>query len=720
MPVQNTPPNPLAAVALLAILAFPATLRAEGGHIRVRADVEYFYSDIETEDKDTGDETQTDFYRWRQKYDVEVQRDIYEFLGFRLGGVFELIDTTTKTSDAPDTGSEETTAWFYSELNLNNPLYDAGAAYRRREFEFDPDDFDSTKIHREEFAGLFHWRPVGLPSVDVDFNRFLLWDDADTRDSVVDRFVLKSRYEYRDFDYDYTYTRNDEERRILDNQELFQSHNGGLGYSRRFFDDQLQVSASARLTYDTLEPSRGGQIERPTVPPGDAFFLLDDDDPGTLTEVDGANPLTNVNIGRNAPMDPVGVGLDFGPPTDVDTVHLLPQLDPQNPLLATAGEIAAVADLFVWTAFTSDDQENWDEIPVTRARYDVFENRFEISFSAGDATPYIKVVTTPVVSAAGEIRIAQIRGFTTVAVSQGTEIEDFDQTYNLGFQWIISDRTTTSYESYFRMSESQPFDITRTTLNNSVSLRHAFTPKLFLNTRVLRTDTSETDRKDGASHSYTASLRADHLDTLHQTLVYSGRHDDGEAGTSISNSIFLRTDADLYRGWSANLDLGYSMQDSQLSGDSDTTSLRIGTQIDPNPKLNFAVNYRVSWTNRSDGGSGIDQNARFQGFWVPLRTLSFFASVQLRDQQSQGEGLKIFQDYSANWAPFPDGLLDFSLAYNQSVDTEDRETRILSPQINWRITRTTLLNLRFNIGTLESEDETRDVKNVRATLRTYY
>ena len=32
---------------------------------------------------------------------------------------------------------------------------------------------------------------------------------------------------------------------------------------------------------------------------------------------------------------------------------------------------------------------------------------------------------------------------------------------------------------------------------------------------------------DVVSHLYTASLRANYLDTLNQTLVYSGKHDEG-------------------------------------------------------------------------------------------------------------------------------------------------------------------------------------------------
>jgi hypothetical protein len=103
-----------------------------------------------------------------------------------------------------------------------------------------------------------------------------------------------------------------------------------------------------------------------------------------------------------------------------------------------------------------------------------------------------------------------------------------------------------------------------------------------------------------------------------------------------------------------------------------------------------------------------------------LGPLSFFAGVNLRDKQSRGEGLFVSQDYSIQWAPFPDGDLNFSLGYNRSIDTDDNESQILSPQIRWQISRSTLLTADFNIGTTESQSEKRDFKAFHVELQTYY
>jgi hypothetical protein len=395
-------------------------------------------------------------------------------------------------------------------------------------------------------------------------------------------------------------------------------------------------------------------------------------------------------------------------------------VDPDDPLLASPAEIASVADDYVWTVFWSDDQENWIELDVLQATYTVIDNRFEITFDRVDAARFIKVVTDPQPDAPGEIRTAVIRAFTTLFVSAGEEIEDIEQNVNLGLRWLISDKTEASYQGFFRYRDSKPFDITRKALTNSISLTHAFNPIFYASARVLRTDGTETNRKDVTHHSYSASLEADYLETLHQSLIYSGTHDEGEPGETYVNSVLLRTNADLYEGWSSDLDLGFSSKRPIEGGTINTSSLRVSTDVDPNPTLKFVIDYRFAWNTETGEPSWLDQNARFQGFWVPLRTLSFFAAVRLRHNERDRDGLRVAQDYSVNWAPFPDGLLRFSLSYNRTVDTRSNTTSALSPQIDWQVTRTSLLTLRFNLGTVETDQDTRDVKNIRLTFRTFY
>ena len=180
---------------LFAAAQAPAIELAEGAQLTIQSDLEYIGSDIETEDRRTGEKTDSEFSFFRQTYNMELQKELFPYLSFRGGGHLELIDSSNDT-EGEKTGFEEKTDRLFAELDWQNPLYTASGAYRRRNFKFDPRDASSTTFHREEYSGLWHWRPVGLPSLDVDYNRFHSWDDDDTRDSVTKLLVAKSRYNY--------------------------------------------------------------------------------------------------------------------------------------------------------------------------------------------------------------------------------------------------------------------------------------------------------------------------------------------------------------------------------------------------------------------------------------------------------------------------------------------------------------------------------------------
>jgi hypothetical protein len=690
----------------------PPNCLAEVPQITLQSDLEYIYSLVDTEDNETGDVVDSEFNFFRQKYNLELRNKIFPYLSFLGGARIELIDSRTDT-EGLEAGFDQRTTRAYAELDLDNPLYSLGTAYRRREFKFDPINFDKLEISREEFSGLFKWRPVGLPLINLDFNRFHTWDDADTRDLTVDLLVLKGRYDYEDLLTDYTYTRSDQDEAVLDNQLLTQIHNGGVRYTREFFQDRVEATGAVRLNYQSLEPSGEGNIELPTTSPGAEFYLTDDSDPNTLTYVDATNPLTTINLGLNADPFDVGLGLDFAAPTEVDLIHVHPVEEREDLDLS-------VVDFFVWTVFTSDDQVNWVERTVSSASYSVFYNRWEISFQAVD-TVFIKVVTTPIPTATSEIRIADLRAFTTVAGESGETIENITQTYNYGLRWDITDRTVTSYEGFFRQREDKFTDRTKTTITNGLSLQHDFSPMFYADARVLRTDTDESLRGKAVQHTYSASFTADWFPTLNQRLVYSGKHDDVRGLTGFSNSIILRTNADVYRDWGVNLDLGYTANNPVFGPNNTSASFRLNTNIAPNERMNFTIDFLGSWETETGRDSGFNYIGRFQAFWVPIPTFSVYANVNLRDQlRDQNAGLKVSQNYSVNWAPFPDGTLNFNLAYNQTIDTRDNQIRALTPEINWQITRTALLTLSFDYGTIETDTETRDLKVLRMRFRAYF
>jgi hypothetical protein len=704
-------------VVLFVMAAFPATVLAEGGHLNARIDLEFLGSNTETEDKETGETTETDFFRFEREYDIELQKEIYRYLSFRAGGLFELTDTDTFT-DGDHSEIPERSGRVFAELNLENPLYTWGVAYRRIRSDFDRTSSQKTTDHREEVSVLSRWRPVGFPMFDMNYDYLHFWDEEDDRDSVLNRLTLQSRYNYEDFSYDYLYTLNDNVEKFDRPGALIQTHNGNIGYSTRFFNDRLSVSESLRLNYQTLQPKREGEIELLVNEPRASLFLQDDDSEDSWTPDDLTDALAGDSIiiaSSTLPPVRASAGLRFEIATDVDAIHLLPEVGDG---FAAPSVIAGIS--FIWDVYISDDGLSWNVHGPVTWEYDTLENRFTISFPIVE-TRYLKVVTTrESITDPDPVVIGSIQPYTTVPVDPGTELQDFDLAFSHGLQWKITDKVTASHDLFLRYQESQPSANERTIVTNSVSVYATLHPRVFASARVLRSDVSQSGREDTVNHAYSASVTANYFDTLRQTFVYSGNHNDDSRGTSYTNSLLLRTDADLYRGWSANLDLGFSSRESTLDVGTTTTFLRVGTDVRPHRTLNFAIDYRVALNTEAGASSTIDQTARFQGFWVPIRTLSFFAAIGLRHKESQRESLEVDQDYSASWSPFPDGALRFSVGASLSKDKMGNEIKSLSPQIDWRILRTTFLNLSFNIGTIESETQMSHVKSVRATLRTSY
>ncbi len=711
----------------------PVSAVAEGGRIRVSAELDYNLTHADTEDKRSGDETETDRSFFSQQYDVEIQKELYPYLNFRTGGLFRLRESTTtaetQSSDPLRAGSrevdpEERLGRAFAELNLDNPLYTVRGSYNWSQLK------DTNRVHetnpitgvffsksteelfREEYDGRFRWRPEGFPSFDLEFNRFHLYDEAETRDRLDDRLKFETRYDYEGLSSDYTYTRLDSEQRIADSGSLTQIHDGGARYSHKFLGGRLSTTGAFRLRYTTLEPSGEDDVELPTSsPPVRLFSVPDHDSPSDPHDHDegdfaalglGVIGVTNPALAG----DPVSFGIVFESETEVDTIHVLPSV--------RSSDLAS----FAWTVYISDDGMTWDEYSAGLGHeYDFGENRIEISFTRV-STRHIEVLTTSQFTPVEQIRVVQLEAFTTE--SSESKIENFVQNYNLGLRWAITDRTTTAYDGFYRREENEPFGRKKTTLTNSVRLQHVFNPVFVGGARVLRTDGTQSGEGDAVSHLYSASLRANYLDTLNQQFVYSGKHDKDEIGSGTTDSLILRTNADLYRDWSMNLDLGYTWRNPIEEPKGTIALLRFSTDVAPNEKLRFVMDYLASWRTEKGESTKLDQNAIFQAFWVPFRTVSLFGRVDLRKKESANEGLLVSQNYSLNWAPFPDGTLNFSFAFNQILETDDRESRIFSPQVEWQITRNSLLTVRFNIGTIESETEESDVRNLRAELKFFY
>jgi len=291
---------------------------------------------------------------------------------------------------------------------------------------------------------------------------------------------------------------------------------------------------------------------------------------------------------------------------------------------------------------------------------------------------------------------------TQTGASATTETSVTDHNYTLNLRGRLSDRTVVNYNFLYNQQDNDPDNDQRTQLTNSVYLNHTFNNVFSANVNGQRSDSSVLD-EDRTNYDYGASLRAAWLRTFDQILTYTGRYEDGDFGTAHQNSIFLRSNAILYRGWSAFVDLGYT-EEEIFSGETITSRfIRPGTSMQPHPTLDLNLNFQFRRNEQSGTDIGPTDESKWdvQAFYTPFSNLSFFAKLDGIHRDGDSD---VFQQYTANWSPFPDGDLQFFLTYNEILISENNQRQtIVGPGLKWRIGRHINLDMTYNWSTDDSD-----------------
>lgn len=706
---------PLSLVILLAFLFL--THRSASGEIGLFLEYDYLNSTSESTDRDTGEVTETDFNRFVQLYNLNISRNIYPNLNFRGGGIFELENSDINT-DGEKFERERRTSRPFIELNLNTPLIKLGGGYRKTEIKRTLTAAPTEKDFVDEYNANLNWRPLDFPQVSVNYTHTNFYDSAQTTDVVNDLLSTDTRYEYKDIGLQYLYTRNDTEDRKSDFNTLTQSHTGKLNYSKSFFDRRLGINADYRLNYTTTDFSGAGSGTFP-LSRSEGLFSPDDDEGLALESrpalIDGnVVSSSGIDIGLGGDETKrISMGIDFGVPMTVDTLFVWVD----RRLSAT------VANSFVWEVYTSPDNTDtsiWTlRAIVSPAFFGSFNNRFEISFPEVQ-TRFIKVVTRPLAIADApdaadfpNIFVTELEGLISVQGAADEQLTSIDNSFNFRARWTITPRTSLGYTFFYRDSKTDPGEITRTTLSNGLDLTHTFSQVFTGTVRVLRSD-SKRGLIETTENAYSASLRATYLPTLSQTLTLSVSRQKEDGSKARANSVFLRTNAELYSGWSAFFDAGYTWGTSFEGVDSTITFLRAGTNLVPHRRFTLDTSYTASWSKEADEPTSLRQTGGVQIFFLPFDTLSLSANVSFSDEEDDS---RVFQNYSVNWSPFPEGTLQLSILYNETLSTEGQESRSVGPRVIWRLTQRAELTVIYTVVDTESESTLTDSKNFSANLR---
>jgi len=434
---------------------------------------------------------------------------------------------------------------------------------------------------------------------------------------------------------------------------------------------------------------------------------------------------SGIDIGLPAigePTDPRNIGLDLLNVTEINQLLVWVHTDlSSNP---------AIANSFSWQIWTSSDNTTWTLLTtISPAPFGPFQNRFELNFSNVN-TRYIKVVVSPlspaVPGAAGfpDIFITELQAFVTRPAEDAEgKTRNASHTYNLDARTRILDAPLLFYElNYFFNRIENSSDEQRYDLSNALYVNHRLSRKLVGSARVGVENGEERDRKRLA-YVYNASLAADPLRTLHHSLVLSGRTEEIDDRPNDTYSAFLYNTAQLYSGIDVNLNGGVNFTKQETEEKTRDFIINLGVNMVPHRAVVFVLNYsdRISkkWggERRSDSTytSILDVSVNYN----PYRTLNLFASWEIIAERDRNT--ETTQDYTLNWSPFPDGALQFNLAYDENVRSQDNlKERIMTPSIRWNITKRSYLDVSYQIIRSKSDLQDTDSKFLGTNLKIFF
>lgn len=693
-----------------------SVLPVSADRLSLMSDLKYEVTNTETMDKAAKTTRENDRARFSQIYTLELQKEIFPTLSLNAGGLFDQDSTRTKTDEfsGQDSDSLDTTIRPYVELQFATPLLKVATGYRKNEIKQSASTSATERSYREEYSAQANWDPVELPEVDLYFTRNLIYNEPLTNDQQVDNYQLRSRYNYKYFKMNYNHTTTDTLNKTAEFKTLSNFDDATLRFNRNYRQGKISVNSSLRLNRQEIEFSGTGDRLVSTTSAGSVIGKIEDPIPLT-SDPDVTFSLATIDLLVDALLDAkqLSFGLDFGTLTELD--HLLinfAELDNYN------------SSAFPWQVYVRDNEtENWIQLAAVSAITNNAEKRFELSFGSVE-TRYIKIVTTPLappeVAAGQNLLISSLVAQRTLP-PETSKFVTTDITGDTSVNWRLSDKTSTGYNILYREQRSEPFGEKNSLLNTGARIRHIFNDVFVGSMRVQRSESQKRGEKSDTNYSYSASLLAKHLDTFNQSLTYSFTHqNDKNSRTSISNSVLLRNNLDLYQGWSMYLDSGYSWQNPAEGQSNNSTLLRVSSNIVPNRWMNFTLSYGISWSRETGKPVSQDQTGRIVATWVPTSSLSLSADLAFTDETGAASDSTAEQQYSINWSPFRDGTLFFSLAYGQSADSDHEKTWTLSPTLRWQVNRKTLLSLEYALGERDDRDEVINFENISLALRFFY
>lgn len=611
---------------------------------------------------------------------VDTQALVFPSLRLSAGGVFEISLSDAASSGTLTNGIQETSSSIarlrpHVGSRSTSPVLAPGIGYYRRENRTRLGRQPGVTLVSEDYAGYLGWKPEGLPQSDLQFVRTKTFDkERAFEDSTRDFGSIITRYAYQGLNVHYQGAYLDTSDRIdrLETRQV--THGGRADYSTDLFANRLRWNvshAANRQDLTTVASGDGGEVALPVV----AFAGLStvSDTPGTarLTPnpalIDGnLTASAGINLGvqvLGADAQARNLGLDFLRPTDVNRLRVW--VDRELP--------AEIARAFSWEVYTSVDNLVWSrETVVSAAPFGPFEQRFEVDFRVV-AVRYLKLVVRPLsatvidASRYPEILVTELQPFLVESADEVRgELTRTNQMLNTDVRLLLLEAPSYYEGSHWRRDVNVPGQDSDT-LSNGLSVTHRFAGMVAAYARGAYEQGTEPQGRRTAKVS-NATLTIDPLPTLTSAVLHGSRRTHRRAARRPKGALLPEHGADLPRrrrpgGLRVELHDPRNRRAPARSAAERQRERRPAVEPDADAELHRLDDDPLGRVHRR---SGVHTRRGFVTLaFDPFRTLHLVVAEEII--AISGERTRTTHNVGANWAPFPDGALQFTVVYNESV-----------------------------------------------------
>jgi hypothetical protein len=633
-------------------------------------------------------------------YRLGLSQSIYPHLSVNAGGTF---DQQIGWVAIPGPASRnDTFNWTgFAGLTFGDDVIGGGFGYDHQSqwsaSRFAGQFSQSPTLARDGLNASLHWAPADLPKFTLNASRSDSYDLGRTFvDQQTDAASLTAAYtpvKNLDLSYSLGWTRPEDHLTGTITNTI--SNTARASYGGSYLADRGTYFASYGVTSASSDTTAGetGLVTTPVFPTGGLSAVETFPADARTITLDPNPALIDANLASGAAVD-LGFALSAAGdvrPREMGFETAFPFPAVSRIFVWVSQQLPfSVANAFSWTAYQSDDNLHWKEIPISPpVAFGLLDNRFEITIPRTHSK-FFKVVTRPLpVGFTTDARYASIlvteiqaQDLTTVVghVRTSNSSGDLLATTRIA---ILQGRESLAFDSTARVAQPGPVQTWSYNFVNGLSYGQPLGKDARMSSRFERSD-FYAPSGHLATNRLSGNVTHQPIPAVQNSAAASAEVREAGAGyaRNVATTLTNRTQFLPTLGLSDAFSYGVTIDERERSTQSGQGT--IGLTLAPLKTLTANGSYSYQWSQGTGGGAppttSHGQSLSGSATWSPYPAL-FFAGSILRTWIEHPSTLVSF---SAGFSPLRDGQLQLSLNYGETYESAtQRRSRTYGTSIRW-------------------------------------